>query len=98
MYDYELTNAPGKSMVALAVYYPPKGTTPPHRHAGATAVAYVLEGEFLSGMNGNPPKVYRAGENFIERPGCHHSVGQQQRCRAHESDYCLDRRHGRSQV
>ncbi|KAK1750339.1 RmlC-like cupin domain-containing protein [Echria macrotheca] len=74
LYDYELTNAPGKSMVALEVYYPPGGTTPPHRHAGATAVAYVLEGEFLSGMNGNPAKVYKSGENFIERPGCHHTV------------------------
>jgi len=60
--------------VGLEVYYPPGGTTPPHRHAGATAVAYVLEGEFLSGMNGNPPKVYLPGEKFIERPGCHHTV------------------------
>lgn len=46
--------------VALEVYHPPSGMTPHHRHEGTTAVAYVLEGEFLSGMNGNPPKVYRA--------------------------------------
>lgn len=58
----------------MELYYDGDGTTPPHRHAGATAVAYVLEGEFLSGMNGNPPKVYKAGENFMERPGCHHTV------------------------
>lgn len=25
-------------------------------------------------MNGNPPQVYRPGENFIEKPGCHHTV------------------------
>ncbi|KAK3329162.1 RmlC-like cupin domain-containing protein [Apodospora peruviana] len=73
LYDYELTNAPGKSMVAMELYYPPDGTSPPHRHAGATAVAYVLEGEFLSGMHGNQPQVYKSGENFIERPGCHHT-------------------------
>ncbi|KAK0741565.1 hypothetical protein B0T18DRAFT_375031 [Schizothecium vesticola] len=74
LYDYELTNCPGKSIVALELGYKPNGTSPPHRHAGATAVAYVLEGEFLSGMNGNPPQVYKAGEHFIERPGCHHTV------------------------
>jgi quercetin dioxygenase-like cupin family protein len=74
LYDYELTNAPGKSIIGLEVSYEPNGFTPPHRHAGATVIAYVLEGEFLSGMNGNPPRVYRVGENFIERPGCHHTV------------------------
>lgn len=74
LYDYELTNCPGKSIVALELVYKPNGTSPPHRHAGATAVAYVLEGEFLSGMNGNPPQVYKAGEHLIERPGCHHTV------------------------
>jgi quercetin dioxygenase-like cupin family protein len=34
----------------------------------------VLEGEFLSGMNGNPAKVYKPGEQFLELPGCHHTV------------------------
>lgn len=37
-------------------------------------MAYVLEGDFLSGMNGNPAKAYKEGEHFIERPGCHHTV------------------------
>ncbi|KAK0702220.1 hypothetical protein B0H67DRAFT_604537 [Lasiosphaeris hirsuta] len=74
LYDYELTNAPGKSIVGLELYYKPDGTSPPHRHAGATAVAYVVEGEFLSGMNGDPPQVYTAGQKFVERPGCHHTV------------------------
>jgi quercetin dioxygenase-like cupin family protein len=74
LYDYELRNAPGKSVVGLELNYAPGGWSPPHRHAGAQAVAYVLEGEFLSGMNGNPPQVYRAGDKFVELPGCHHTV------------------------
>ncbi|KAK0649969.1 hypothetical protein B0T16DRAFT_457330 [Cercophora newfieldiana] len=74
LYDVELTNCPGKSLVALELVYKPDGTTPPHRHAGATAVAYVLDGEFLSGMNGNPAQVYYEGQHFVERPGCHHTV------------------------
>ncbi|EGY16746.1 hypothetical protein VD0002_g5059 [Verticillium dahliae] len=74
LYDHELKNAPGKSIIALEVAFPPGGWTPPHRHAGATVVATVLEGQILSGMNGNPPKVYEVGESFVEHPGCHHTV------------------------
>ncbi|KAF2724613.1 hypothetical protein K431DRAFT_310156 [Polychaeton citri CBS 116435] len=76
LYDYELKNAPGKSIVAIEVDYPPGGFTPPHRHAGATVVAFVTEGSILSGMNGMPPKVYEAGENFVELPGCHHTTSE----------------------
>lgn len=76
LYDYELTNAPGKSLVAVEVSFPPDGWTPPHKHSGATVVAFVTEGEVLSGMNGNPPQVYKVGENFREFPGCHHTVGE----------------------
>ncbi|KAJ0117449.1 cupin domain protein [Diaporthe amygdali] len=76
LYDYELKNAPGKSIVGLEVTYPPGGFTPPHTHAGATVVAHVTEGSILSGMNGNPPRVYEAGESFMETPSCHHTVGE----------------------
>ncbi|KAI1874676.1 hypothetical protein JX265_004884 [Neoarthrinium moseri] len=76
LYDYELVNAPGKSIVALELDFPPNGFTPPHRHGGATVVAVVTEGSMLSGMNGNPPKVYKVGESFMELPGCHHTVGE----------------------
>ena len=76
LYDHELENAPGKSIIGLRVSLGPGAWTPPHRHGGATVVAVVQEGEFLSGMNGNPPKVYLPGESFMERPGCHHTVGE----------------------
>ncbi|KAK3302813.1 uncharacterized protein B0T15DRAFT_576286 [Chaetomium strumarium] len=74
LYDHELRNCPGKSIVGLELRYAPHGWSPPHRHAGATAVAHVLEGVFLSGMNGTPPHVYTPGETFVELPGCHHTV------------------------
>lgn len=76
LYDHELQNAHGKSIVGLEVTYPPGGFTPPHTHAGATVVARVTEGAILSGMNGNPPQVYGVGESFVETPGCHHTVGE----------------------
>ena len=68
LYDYELKNAPGKSVVGVEVTYPPNGWTPPHTHSGATVVATVTEGQILSGMNGNPPKVYEVGEHFMICP------------------------------
>ena len=76
LYDHELKNAPGKSIIGVEVSFVGDAWTPPHRHAGATVVATVLEGEILSGMNGNPPKVYKVGESFMEQPGCHHTVGE----------------------
>lgn len=39
-------------------------------------MAHVTEGSILSGMNGNPPRVYKAGESFMETPGCHHTAGE----------------------
>ncbi|ETS76467.1 hypothetical protein PFICI_11854 [Pestalotiopsis fici W106-1] len=76
LYGHELKNAPGKSIVTIELDFPPNGYTPPHRHSGATVIALVTEGSILSGMNGNPPKVYQAGEHFLEQPGCHHTVGE----------------------
>ncbi|KAI5461847.1 RmlC-like cupin domain-containing protein [Mariannaea sp. PMI_226] len=76
LFDYKLANAPGMSTVGFEVTYTPNAWTPPHRHGGATVVAFVTEGEVLSGMNGNPPQVYRPGESFMELPGCHHTVSE----------------------
>ncbi|OAA56265.1 cupin domain protein [Niveomyces insectorum RCEF 264] len=76
LYDYKLKNAPGKSVVGVEVQFPPGGSTPPHRHGGATVVVTVTDGEVLSGMNGNAPVVYGVGETFMELPGCHHTVAE----------------------
>lgn len=39
-------------------------------------MARVTEGAVLSGMNGEPPRVYEVGDSFVEMPGCHHTVGE----------------------
>jgi quercetin dioxygenase-like cupin family protein len=74
LWDYELIDVPGKSLVGLELYYPPGGSTPSHRHGGLTAVTYILEGELLSGMSGDVARVYGPGDTFIEQPDCHHTV------------------------
>lgn len=35
-----------------------------HRHGGANVFAYVLDGEVLSAMNDEEPKVYKPGESW----------------------------------
>jgi quercetin dioxygenase-like cupin family protein len=39
-------------------------------------VGTETDGQVLSGMNGNPPKVYEVGESFMELPASHHTVGE----------------------
>jgi quercetin dioxygenase-like cupin family protein len=76
IFEHEIKKCPGFSVVGIQIDYPPGGFTPPHRHGGAQVMAVITEGEMLSGMNGNPPEVYSKLQSFLELPGCHHTVGQ----------------------
>ena len=46
-----------------------------HRHPGA-AFGYVLEGEYEWAIDGNKPKIFKAGDTFYEPTGCLHDVGR----------------------
>jgi len=73
--DELIPNIPGKSLKTVVVNYAPGQTSAPHAHAkSAFVVAYVLEGEVVSGVNGQPPRMYRAGEYWTENPGDHHTT------------------------
>ena len=74
VYQYKLLNCPGKSIVGLRVEFSPNASTPPHRHGGASASAYVISGTLLNKMNDDPMKVKKAGESWYEAPGCHHRI------------------------
>jgi quercetin dioxygenase-like cupin family protein len=56
------------------VTIPPGIASRPHRHSGFV-LGYVIEGELSFGINGEPPRVVRAGEVFYEPPGATHSTG-----------------------
>ncbi|MER5268267.1 cupin domain-containing protein [Actinosynnema sp. NPDC002837] len=59
----------GAHAMTVVVEYPPGDPgTPPHRHPGP-AFGYVLEGEMVFELEGEPARVVRAGEAFWEPGG-----------------------------
>jgi quercetin dioxygenase-like cupin family protein len=59
----------GAHAMTVVVEFPPGDPgTPPHRHAGP-CFGYVLEGEMLFELEGEAPRVLRAGETFWEPGG-----------------------------
>lgn len=60
----------GAHAMTVVIDYPPGSAgAPPHRHPGGPAFGFVLEGEMLFELEGQPPRVVRAGEAFWEPGG-----------------------------
>lgn len=77
IFERDLPNVPGKSLLVVEVVYPPGGASPPHRHpASAFIYAYVVSGAVVSAVDDGRPRVYRAGEGFYEAPGAHHRISR----------------------
>ena len=71
------TNVPGKSLETVTVSYPPGGKSAAHHHAkSAFIMAYVISGAIRSQLEGQPARVYHAGETWSEAPGAHHTVSE----------------------
>ena len=59
----------GAHAMTLLIEYPPGDPgAPPHRHPGP-AFGYVLEGEMVFELEGEPARIVRAGEVFWEPGG-----------------------------
>lgn len=71
------TNVPGKSLQTVTVSYPPGGKSAAHHHAqSAFIMAYVISGAIRSQLEGEPARVYHAGETWSESPGAHHTISE----------------------
>ncbi|WP_044871687.1 cupin domain-containing protein [Pseudomonas sp. LFM046] len=64
-------NAPGKKALLLTVDYAPGQRSAAHLHPGSV-LAYVVEGEVISQIKGQEPKLYKAGESWYEPAGSAH--------------------------
>jgi quercetin dioxygenase-like cupin family protein len=77
IFDGKLPNVPGKAMTSVVVDYAAGGASKPHRHAKSGFIfAYVLSGSIRSQVEGEPVRVYQAGEYWTENPGAHHVVSE----------------------
>ena len=77
VFQHEIPNIPGKSLISVVVNYAPGATSVSHSHAASAFIyVYVLAGEIRSQVDNAPAKVYRAGETFYEVPGAKHRVSE----------------------
>src|SRR6478736_10465352 len=57
-------------VMTVRIEYPPGDPgVPPHRHPGGPCFGYILEGEMLFELEGEAPRVIKAGEAFWEPGG-----------------------------
>lgn len=70
-----LADVPGKTALLVRVDYAPGQSSKAHVHPGSV-LAYVLEGEVVSQLQGQPPVTYRAGQSWYEPPGVPHLVSR----------------------
>ncbi len=77
VFNQPVHNIPGKSVVALEVSYAPGAKDRPHRHAGSSFImAYVVSGAIRSQVEGEPSRVYQAGETWQEDGSDYHVVAE----------------------
>jgi quercetin dioxygenase-like cupin family protein len=75
LFAIDLADYPGKEGRVIEVSYPPGAQDVVHRH-DAHAFVYVLEGEIIMQLKGQPAVTLKAGQTFYEGPTDVHVVGR----------------------
>ena len=75
LFAIDLADYPGKEGRMIEVTYPPGAQDMVHRH-DADAFVYVLEGQIIMQLKGQPAVTLKAGQTFYEGPTDVHVVGR----------------------
>src|SRR5919109_4831567 len=75
LFAVDLADYPGKEGRVIEVSYPPGAQDVVHRH-DAHAFVYVLEGQIIMQLKGQPAVTLQAGQTFYEGPTDVHVVGR----------------------
>ena len=75
LFTIDLADYPGKEGRVIEVSYPPGAQDMVHRH-DAHAFVYVLEGQIVMQLKGQPAVTLKAGQTFYEGPTDVHVVGR----------------------
>lgn len=77
VFNQQISNIPGKSMIAVQVDYAPGEKSPAHWHENSSFImAYVVSGAIRSQVAGEPVKVFQTGQSWFENPGAHHLISE----------------------
>jgi quercetin dioxygenase-like cupin family protein len=71
----KLPDVPGKQVLMVLVSYAPGQASTPHLHAGSV-LAYVVEGEVLSQLEGQAPVTFSVGQSWYEPPRVPHLISK----------------------
>ncbi len=75
LFAIDLADYAGKEGRMIEVSYPPGAKDVVHQH-DAHAFVYVLDGEIVMQLKGNPAVTLKAGQTFYEGPNDVHVVGR----------------------
>src|SRR6201993_1384871 len=75
LFAIDLPDYPGKEGRMIEVSYPPGAQDMVYRH-DADAFVYVLEGQIVRQLKGQPAVTLKAGQTFYEGPSDVHVVGR----------------------
>jgi len=75
LFAVDLADYPGKEGHMIEVSYPPGAQDMVHRH-DAHAFVYVLEGQIVMQLKGQPAVTLKPGQTFYEGPSDVHVVGR----------------------
>lgn len=76
-FSQAIPNLPGKTLTSVIVDYPPGAKSLPHRHARSAFIyAFVVAGDIRSQVEGDPARIYHAGDSWSEAPGAHHRISE----------------------
>ncbi|HKF65323.1 MAG TPA: cupin domain-containing protein [Vicinamibacterales bacterium] len=75
LFATDLADYPGKEARMIEVSYPPGAQDMVHRH-DAHAFVYVLEGQIIMQVKGQPAVTLKTGQTFYEGPTDIHMVGR----------------------
>jgi len=75
LFAIDLADYPGKEGRIIEVSYPPGARDVVHRH-DADAFVYVLQGQIIMQLKGQPAVTLKAGQTFYEGPNDVHVVGR----------------------
>ncbi|WP_310473823.1 cupin domain-containing protein [Sandarakinorhabdus sp.] len=75
LFEKTLPDLPGKEVTLVEVVLPPGGASPAHRH-NAHVVVYVLEGNIVMQVKGQPAQTLGVGQTYYENPSDIHTVGR----------------------